>query len=1345
MKEDEQLLLHVREVDLIAKEFTMHKPCYNNYVRHLTKKAHDQKEASEHQREVGDFSAVKEVIQSAILSNNQALSITALHRLYKVGYGSQFERSYRAKLKKRIMDEFDDALIFLKIDNATPEVVASSAGLEATTIVNDKERILKLAAEHLRNDIMAYASTLDELVWPPNSETLSSSKRDPPPSATSFFTHLLKSKGHNITNTTKRLIDSYTTDMIHSVTRGKVITLKHFLLGVDLHNLTGLKLPIKILSHLGHSIDYNVVCEIETAEAELAMMRLSLNDDMQQNPTGEKCLKFWWADNFNQKLETLTGHGVIDSTHIVEFSEPGETEVHEESVSLPRTKRRSLQTVPADMPEVRIDKKKEPVTVSDEVSDKNSCDFLQATFAEFYRKWMLSRIVSSTDQIVPNFSGFFVKSAGKADDLQKTKLTYLPPINASITAHSTIYKVFEMILSRANQVQLPYANITFDVGAAINAHKVLWNYPERFKNIIIHLGDFHFMKEMFTVLGNIVCGSGFEDIVFQANICSTGSLNGVLAGSHYNRCWTVHSTFAEALERLLFKRFSSIHGLPDVVKEAKSCSSVSGEEIERLLSDAEVIKLLEEYGDFKESVRKGNHGMTPQFWLVHYLDIMPNQHLLHSAIQSNNFSLRLHGLKTALPFLFALNKQNYARYGAIYVNTLENLERTHPGCKELLSEKGLSVQGQDRYKCRIAIDQRGEQTINKDAKVSGGIKYFASDENAILKWTLNRPMEAKNTNALMELADVKSSDEAYKSNRPSQILKSEKFVENIMNVMTEEYINPFDESLEKDCLYNLSSGIQVESEIAYEISQVKSKGDAQYNEFVKNRIKSTDVPIHDPIKRNKLLLFKNASKKVEVKYDCKKSLVEVNRNILAKVLAHSAKTGRTINFQAALAYPLSSVPLAFANPDGSRRVTKKSQLMEIVLSYSEQETMHESNLIPKEATAAYIVDLVALIRSLPGVSDTYRELTQRIVDTLPTCYARVDIVADTYRKDSLKNSERLKRGHSAKVLINSAVSKLPRNFSDFLKNGENKGRMIEIIKDEMVRQKHTFLEKLKCSEIMFSVDKVCIHMTESSTDVIRELSSNQEEADTKLLLHAKDAFNAHPGKAIFIRSPSGDVDINILFLGLFPEDPDRIYIDYGTGKSRKVFQLSMIDMPETLKSALVGFHAFSGNDYISSIFRKSKLICWKKIEKSKKFTEMFVQLGNQWRIDGALQALLEEYVCALFMKGKRDINEVRYEMFKNIYEKKGRIQDLSLLPPCRESLNLRSQRCNYIAKAWKSSFQSTIDFDVITANGWSEEGQVIWMNEAFPPNVTEILMDAEEGSDSDEALDGESDSDYHSD
>ena len=149
--------------------------------------------------------------------------------------------------------------------------------------------------------------------------------------------------------------------------------------------------------------------------------------------------------------------------------------------------------------------------------------------------------------------------------------------------------------------------------------------------------------------------------------------------------------------------------------------------------------------------------MTPQFWLAHYLDIMSNQHLLHSAGQSNSFLLRLHGVKAALSF-FALNMQNYARYGSIYVITLENLKKTHPECMELFSELELFVQGQQRHKCRIAIDQRGEQTTNKDVKVSRVIKYFASDENAILKWSLNRSM---NTKALLEFADVKSSEDGY--------------------------------------------------------------------------------------------------------------------------------------------------------------------------------------------------------------------------------------------------------------------------------------------------------------------------------------------------------------------------------------------------------------------------------------------------------------------------------------------------------------------------------------------------------------------------------------------------------
>ena len=245
-------------------------------------------------------------------------------------------------------------------------------------------------------------------------------------------------------------------------------------------------MSIGILSHLGHSIDYNVVCEIETAEAELAMRNLSLNKE----PLEETFLTFWWADNFNQNTETLTGQGTINSTYIVEFPEPNFRALPSAGLTtIPRSKRRSLQAAPERIPDVRIDKKMEPVLVSSNTDNQT----VQQSKCEVER--------------------FCVKSAEEGTILEETKLTYLPPINALITDFSTICKIFEVIQKRAARVKMQYENMTFDIGAAINAHKVLWNYPERFKNIIIHLGDFHFMKEMFAVLEKLVCGSGFEDAV----------------------------------------------------------------------------------------------------------------------------------------------------------------------------------------------------------------------------------------------------------------------------------------------------------------------------------------------------------------------------------------------------------------------------------------------------------------------------------------------------------------------------------------------------------------------------------------------------------------------------------------------------------------------------------------------------------------------------------------------------------------------------------------------------------------------------------------------------------------
>lgn len=50
---------------------------------------------------------------------------------------------------------------------------------------------------------------------------------------------------------------------------------------------------------------------------------------------------------------------------------------------------------------------------------------------------------------------------------------------------------------------------------------------------------------------------------------------------------------------------------------------------------------------------------------------------------------------------------------------LENVSSNHPEMKHLLEKGVFSVQGQDRHPVRTATDQRGEQTINRDAKTVG--------------------------------------------------------------------------------------------------------------------------------------------------------------------------------------------------------------------------------------------------------------------------------------------------------------------------------------------------------------------------------------------------------------------------------------------------------------------------------------------------------------------------------------------------------------------------------------------------------------------------------------------------
>ena len=124
------------------------------------------------------------------------------------------------------------------------------------------------------------------------------------------------------------------------------------------------------------------------------------------------------------------------------------------------------------------------------------------------------------------------------------------------------------------------------------------------------------------------------------------------------------------------------------------------------------------------------------------------------------------------------------------------------------------------------------------------------------------------------------------------------------------------------------------------------------------------------------------------------------------------------------------IPLCFAHPDGTRRTTAKSKLMDEILTYCDEHADPSSFQVPKDRFAAYLVDLMAPVRTLSGVCDTYESLSYKMFSMIPKGYERIDIVADTYREKSLKNPERLKRGTSSRVMGHSIFQRTVKTRAD---------------------------------------------------------------------------------------------------------------------------------------------------------------------------------------------------------------------------------------------------------------------------------------------------------------------------
>jgi hypothetical protein len=247
---------------------------------------------------------------------------------------------------------------------------------------------------------------------------------------------------------------------------------------------------------------------------------------------------------------------------------------------------------------------------------------------------------------------------------------------------------------------------------------------------------------------------------------------------------------------------------------------------------------------------------------------------------------------------------------------------------------------------------------------------------------------------------------------------------------------------------------------------------------------------------------------------------------------------------------------------------------------------------------------------------------------------------------------------------------------------------------------------------------LCYRITSEGGQVIEALQSSQEEADTRMLLHAKHAAQAGC-KSVIIASE--DTDVLVLCLALASQIPCSIYQKHGTKTKMQYLDIDKIanSLGASVCNALLGMHAFTGCDTVSAFAGRGKATALKQMKNDWTTHTAFSQLGQTWEMTSELSNSLEAIVCKMYFPASKiaNVNDLRYQVFCT---KRGEVES-SQLPPCQDCLYLHSLRANYQAGIWRRSLESSPLVPSPVDHGWMKGNDgtlsIDWMKGSPAPEA----------------------------
>ena len=939
------------------------------------------------------------------------------------------------------------------------------------------------------------------------------------------------------------------------------------------------------------------------------------------------------------------------------------------------------------------------------------------------------RQINQETQTIPGWTGMNILMR-QNQPIYQHNIGYLDPINFPATNMATAAEILNRSNKLKKTLEVQEIVLVFDQALYAKVAEVFWKHRDQYSGIVLRLGSFHMICNFIGILGKRFQDAGLKDLCIEAGIVAEGSVIAVMEGRHYNRSVRTHKYIYEGLLRLVWEGF-----LPwlkernptkvNHVEQALELLSDLYEDISELPSFEETLQhdmflsTLEQFEIYCEHLRNSN-GPLSSFWMS-YIDLVGGILLgLIRASREGDWNLHMTSVRSMISWCFAYDRQNYARYLSVYYAEMSQLSTEHPDVLNHFLAGEFSVQiGASNPFGRIPMDQTIEETANRDTKIAGGIRKYSLKPGAVSRFFLTAEYRSSFLHQLREVLSIGKTDCGHVELQNSRIKKDELAVNAVVETL-HNWVNPFE--AERDELVSLSSAAAVTDEITADLTKAEELGEAAYQTFKTERLEA-NPPIkqfHDTLPKLKLKTFSDMTKKQrKVSANGKQMILKADRKLFGQMIL-IAQTRKTLSMKEVLTHPLGPVPWSLANEDGSIRKTNKSVLSREVHKDAKTDSIPEPS--------ATIIDGMALIQKMKGDQKTFGDVANSIL-----CSAlrdgdksqRIDIVFDIYQEHSIKNQERSRRNSSTAIQYKNIQSQqIVRQWRRYLASADNKTELVAFIAKEWQQLPSRVLLGSKTLYVTHGED--CIRITAQSVEDVPELKSTQEEADTRLLLHAKHAAGTGLSAITVV---ADDTDVFLLSVAFCKEIRTPLYHRFGTSTRTYYVDVKRAadELGPDVAEAVIGLHAFTGCDSVSSFAGCGKIKALKLLKTNQDFQELFKKLGQEWAMSSALQAGLESFVCAMYgsASGDTSVNEFRYKLFCT---KKGE-KESHQLPPCADCFHKHSQRANYQTAIWRRCLMNDPNTPSPEGHGWKfttdGDAQVLaidWMDGASAPEaVLELL------------------------